>query len=186
VRYLSGRVPADKIVTNGAGNYSAWLQRYFQYKVFVRSCADQRINGLWRARCGRGEAGAPDRMVIAFAGDRCSLINAGACDRRAVSVECHLRGGKKRHLRDRPRASGARISGRVFETDRANPDPALFAQQFGCHVEVLKAQRNPRRLGTTHILRRTCADRDPQDPDALAPRLSLTEIRANALANMKG
>jgi acetolactate synthase-1/2/3 large subunit len=58
---------------------------------------------------------------------------------------------------------------------------------FGCHGEVVEstAQFAP-------AFERAVASGEPalieirMDPDALTPRLSLTEIRANALANMKG
>jgi acetolactate synthase-1/2/3 large subunit len=76
VRWQSGRVPADTIVTNGAGNYSAWLQRYFQYKGFRTQLAP--TNGSTDYGVPAAVAAkriAPDRMVIAFAGDGCFLMN---------------------------------------------------------------------------------------------------------------
>ena len=34
IKWLNGRLPEDAIVTNGAGNYAAFLHRFFQYKGF--------------------------------------------------------------------------------------------------------------------------------------------------------
>jgi acetolactate synthase-1/2/3 large subunit len=32
--WLSGHLPAESTVTNGAGNYTAWVHRFFQYRTF--------------------------------------------------------------------------------------------------------------------------------------------------------
>ncbi len=32
VRHVSERAPADAIVANGAGNYTAWVHRFHQYR----------------------------------------------------------------------------------------------------------------------------------------------------------
>ncbi len=34
VAWLRSRLPADSIVTNGAGNFSGWVQRFYQYTGF--------------------------------------------------------------------------------------------------------------------------------------------------------
>ena len=34
IAWLRKRLPDDAIVTNGAGNYAAWLHRFFQYRGF--------------------------------------------------------------------------------------------------------------------------------------------------------
>ena len=36
---LNDALAEDAIVTNGAGNYAAWLHRYFQYKSFKTQLA---------------------------------------------------------------------------------------------------------------------------------------------------
>ena len=32
--YLREHLPADTIVTNGAGNYAGWVHRFYQYRGF--------------------------------------------------------------------------------------------------------------------------------------------------------
>ena len=39
IKWLNGRLPEDAIVTNGAGNYAAFLHRFFQYKGFKTQLA---------------------------------------------------------------------------------------------------------------------------------------------------
>jgi hypothetical protein len=34
VAYLRERLPADAIIANGAGNYTAWIHRFYQYRSF--------------------------------------------------------------------------------------------------------------------------------------------------------
>jgi acetolactate synthase-1/2/3 large subunit len=76
VRWQSGRVPVDTIVTNGTGNYSAWLQRYFQYRGFRTQLAPTNgSTGYGVPAAVAARLIAPDRMVIAFAGDGCFLTN---------------------------------------------------------------------------------------------------------------
>ena len=39
VAYLSQQLPPDAIVTNGAGNYTVWVHRFFTYKQRVTELA---------------------------------------------------------------------------------------------------------------------------------------------------
>ena len=34
MKFLRGRLPLDAILTNGAGNYTTWLHRFYQYRRF--------------------------------------------------------------------------------------------------------------------------------------------------------
>ena len=50
------RLPEDAIVTNGAGNFTGWVHRFYQYGRFrTQLGADLRRDGLRRARRRRGE-----------------------------------------------------------------------------------------------------------------------------------
>ena len=112
VDWLEQRLPADAILTNGAGNYATWIHRFHRYRRFRTQLApDQRLDGLWRAGGGRGQG---DR-----AGPHGGLLQwrrllhderPGAGDGRAVQCAGDLRGREQRHLRHHPHASGARLS----------------------------------------------------------------------------
>ena len=70
VAWLRERLPAGTIITNGAGNFSGWVQRFYQYTGFRTQLAP--TNGAM----GYGVPAAvaaklvhPERMVVCFAGD---------------------------------------------------------------------------------------------------------------------
>ena len=70
VAWLRSRLPADSIVTNGAGNFSGWVQRFYQYTGFRTQL------GPTNGAMGYGVPAAvaakltyPDRTVVCFSGD---------------------------------------------------------------------------------------------------------------------
>ncbi|CAN7461123.1 thiamine pyrophosphate-binding protein [Caballeronia sp. LjRoot29] len=189
VRWLSERVPADTILTNGAGNYSGWLQRYFQYKGFRTQLAPTNGSmGYGVPAAVAAKLTVPDRLVIAFAGDGCFLMNgqelATAVQYRANVIFVVVNNGMYGTIRMHQERE---YPGRVSATDLVNPDFVMFARAFGCHGELVEstAQFAP-------AFERAVASGKPAlievrvDPDALTPRLSLSEIRARALASLKG
>jgi thiamine pyrophosphate-dependent acetolactate synthase large subunit-like protein len=55
--WLRDNLPADAILCNGAGNYAAWIHRFFPLPPFRPACrAGIGLDGLRRAGCGRHEA----------------------------------------------------------------------------------------------------------------------------------
>jgi acetolactate synthase-1/2/3 large subunit len=76
VRWLSGRLPPDAIICNGAGNYAGWIHRHHAFRRYGTQLAP--ISGTM----GYGLPAAimaklihPDRPAIAWAGDGCFLMN---------------------------------------------------------------------------------------------------------------
>ena len=113
--WLSQRLPADAILANGAGNYAAWLHRFYRY----RGLADPA--GPTSGAMGYGVPAAiaakllhPDRVVVSATGDGCFLMNgqelATAVQYGAGRSSPRLR---QRHVRHHPHAPGARISRRT-------------------------------------------------------------------------
>ncbi|KND58889.1 Thiamine pyrophosphate-requiring enzyme [Candidatus Paraburkholderia schumanniana] len=77
MRQLAETIPADSILTNGAGNYATWLHRHYSYRHFRSQVAP--TNGAM----GYGVPAAiaakslyPERTVIAFAGDGCFMMSS--------------------------------------------------------------------------------------------------------------
>ena len=55
--WLRDNLPADAILCNGAGNYAAWIHRFFRFRRFGSACrAGLGLDGLWRAGRGGDEA----------------------------------------------------------------------------------------------------------------------------------
>ena len=107
--WLRENLPADAIVTNGAGNYCVWVNGYYQYRgVADPARPDQRLDGLRHAGRDRREAGppGPDRRRLR----RRRLLpddRPGDRDRRPIRRAGHLVRGQQRHVRHDPHAPGA-------------------------------------------------------------------------------
>ena len=69
------RLDEDAIVCNGAGNYAAWVNRYFEYRAYRTQLAP--TSGSMGYGVPAAVAAAlvhPDRQVVCFAGDGCFLM----------------------------------------------------------------------------------------------------------------
>ena len=76
VAWLSNTLPRDAIVTNGAGNFSGWVQRFHQYSGFRTQLAP--TNGAMGYGVPAGVAAKatyPGRTVITFSGDGDYMMN---------------------------------------------------------------------------------------------------------------
>jgi acetolactate synthase I/II/III large subunit len=137
--YLRQRLPSDAIVTNGAGNYTAWCHRFLQFSVYRSQVAP--INGTM----GYGVPAAVaaklvhrERIVVAFAGDGCFLMNGqelATAMRYGLNIIVVLINnamyGTIRMHQER------RFPGRQIGTDLSNPDFARYAEAFGAYGQVV-------------------------------------------------
>jgi acetolactate synthase-1/2/3 large subunit len=137
VAWLRDRLPKDAIVCNGAGNYAGWLHRFHRFHTFAAQLAPTSGSmgyGVPAAVIAKRQH--PGRVVVAFAGDGCFLMNgqefATAVQYAAaiivIIVDNSQYGTIRMHQeRDYP--------GRVVGTQLQNPDFALYAKAFGGHGE---------------------------------------------------
>jgi acetolactate synthase I/II/III large subunit len=182
--FLRKRLPANSILTNGAGNYSGWVQRFYQYTGFRTQLAP--TNGAM----GYGLPAAiaakvvhPDRVVISFSGDGCFMMNGQELATAAqydlpvlfIVINNGMYGTIRMHQeREYP--------ARVYATALKNPDFAALAKAYGLHGEVLTktAEFEP-------AFERALASGKPAllelriDPEAITTRTSLTAVRENAI-----
>jgi acetolactate synthase-1/2/3 large subunit len=137
MRQLSARLPADAIVSNGAGNYATWLHRHYSYRHFRSQLAPTSgAMGYGVPAAIAAKSLYPERMVVALAGDGCFLM---AAHELATAMQYGLavifivvnnaqygtiRMHQERHYPNR--AHGTRLT---------NPDFAAYAQAFGAHGE---------------------------------------------------
>ena len=132
-RELRRQLPDDAIVTNGAGNYAAWLHRFFEHRRFRTQLAPQ------SGAMGYGVPAAiaasilhPDRKVVAVAGDGCfmmavnDLVTARAAGTQVVFLV--LNNGAYGTIRMHQQG---RYPGRVVATDLVNPDFVALAESCG-------------------------------------------------------
>ncbi len=136
---LRERLPADAIVTNGAGNYAIWLHRHFAYRQFKTQLAPTSgAMGYGVPAALAAKANHPERITVAFAGDGCFMM---AGQELATAVQYGLNAifivvnnghyGTIRMHQER------HYPGRTHGTTLTNPDFAAFARSFGAHGETV-------------------------------------------------
>jgi acetolactate synthase-1/2/3 large subunit len=185
IAWLNDRLPHDSIMTCGAGNYTGWLHRGYQHRTF------RTLLGPTNGSMGYGvpaavaaKITAPERMVLAFAGDGCFLMNgqelATAANYDARVIVIVVNNGMYGTIRMHQERS---YPGRVSGTELHNPDFAMLARSYGFHAETVVATDQ-----FAQAFERCVASQKPAlieirvDPEALTPRMSLSQIREKALA----
>ena len=182
--FLRKRLPENAIITNGAGNYSGWIQRFYQYTGFRTQLAP--TNGAMGYGVPAGIAAKivhPERMVVSFSGDGCFTMNgqelATAMQYELpllfIVVNNAMYGTIRMH---QERAYPAR----VYATALKNPDFAALAKAYGLHGEVVAktAEFEP-------AFERAMASNKPAllelriDPEAITTRTTLTAVREQAI-----
>ena len=183
--WLRENLAPDAFICNGAGNYSAWIHRFFRFRRFAQQVAP--VSGSM----GYGVPAAvamkrlyPERQVVCIAGDGDFLMNG---QEFATAVQYNLpfttivfdngMYGTIRMHQERE------YPGRISATDLRNPDFSAYARAFGgfgVSVErtedFAKAFREAEASGKPSIVRLAI------DPEAITPGTTLAKIRAKALA----
>jgi acetolactate synthase-1/2/3 large subunit len=183
--WLRENLPADTILCNGAGNYAAWIHRFYRFRRFAAHIAPT------SASMGYGMPAAvamkrlfPERTVISVNGDGDFLMNgqefatAVQYGLPIVVIICDngLYGTIRMHQeREYP--------GRVCATVLKNPDFASYARSFGGFgVTVEKTE------DFGDAFRLAAASGKPAivhlkiDAEAITPMTTLSSIRAKAMA----
>ncbi len=140
VRWLSDTLPDDAIITNGAGNYAAFVHRYFVYKGHGTQLSP--TSGSMGTGFPAAVAAAlehPDRPVVCFAGDGCFQMTLNemstAMQYGAAPIVVVCTNGRYGTIRmHQERTFPERVSG----TDLANPDFAALARAYGGHGETVE------------------------------------------------
>ena len=184
VTWLRGRLPEGSIVTNGAGNFSGWVQRFYQYTGFRTQL------GPTNGAMGYGVPAAvaaklvhPDQVVVCFSGDGDFMMTgqelATAVQYRVpvlfVVVNNGMYGTIRMHQeRDFP--------ARVYGTALQNPDFGLLARAYGAFGEVVERTED-----FAPAFERAIESGKPAvlelriDSEAITTRTTLSSIRAQAL-----
>jgi acetolactate synthase-1/2/3 large subunit len=137
VAWLRDRLPKDAIVCNGAGNYAGWLHRHHRFHTFAAQLAPTSGSmGYGVPAAVLAKRHYPDRVVVAFAGDGCFLMNgqefATAVQYDAAIIVIVIDNAQYGTIRMHQERD---YPGRVVGTQLKNPDFALYAKAFGGHGE---------------------------------------------------
>jgi len=180
MRTISELLPEEGILTNGAGNFAAFVHRYFQYKGY-RTCLAPTSGsmGYGLPAAVAAKLAHPTRPVVSVQGDGDFLMTG---QELATAVQFSLpiiviiaNNGMYGTIRaHQERAYPCRVVG----TTLINPDFAAYARSFGASGYTVEA--------TADFAPAFCAalaSNRPSvielklDPEALSPRKTLTDIR---------
>jgi acetolactate synthase I/II/III large subunit len=132
-RELRSELPASAIVTNGAGNYAAWLHRFFSHDAFPTQLAPgSGAMGYGVPAAIAAKLVHPQREVICVAGDGCFLMASQELA-TAAALGLHIvflvvNNGSYGTIRMHQEA---RFPGREIATALANPDFVALARAYG-------------------------------------------------------
>jgi acetolactate synthase-1/2/3 large subunit len=180
---LRDRLADDAILTNGAGNFSVWAHRFYEFHRYRTQLAPTSgAMGYGVPAAVAAKLVEPERDVVAFAGDGDFLMTG---QELATAVQCEapvvvlvvdngmlgtIRMHQERHF-----------PGRVSGTDLRSPDFAALARAYGAEGErvedtasfpdAFERALSAGRPALLHLL---------VDPEAITPRQTIGEIREAA------
>ncbi len=181
---LQERLDDDTIITNGAGNYSAWIHKHLQFRRYRTQLAPTSgAMGYGVPAAVAAKIAAPERKVVCFAGDGCFQMNGqelgtimqNKLDPLIIVVNNRSLGTIRMHQeREYP--------AHVYATDLVNPDFTVLARAYGFHAEILERTEDipavlDRALRTDGPALIECRT----EVEGISPRGTLSAIRENAL-----
>ncbi|MES2353962.1 MAG: thiamine pyrophosphate-binding protein [Pseudomonadota bacterium] len=184
--WLREHLPHDAIVTNGAGNYSAWVHRFYQYGGFRTQLAPTSgAMGYGVPAAIAAQLVHSQKTVVAFSGDGCFLMNgqelATAVQYQLPVVFIVVNNGMYGTIRMHQERQ---YPGREYGTALHNPDFAALARAYGAAGEVVTtteefapAFERALKAGKPALLELRV------DSEVITPRTTISAIRATALKN---
>ncbi|MDF1484309.1 thiamine pyrophosphate-binding protein [Ramlibacter sp. H39-3-26] len=184
---LQKHLPADAVLTNGAGNFASWLHRYYRYhgwsKGFKTQLAPTSGAMGYGVPAAIGASIATGRTAFTIAGDGDFLMNAQelatAVQHGGKSIIVLLNNGMYGTIRmHQERQYPTRVSGTALR----NPDFCAYARAFGYQAEQVTRAAD----FEAALLRALAADTGtlieiPLSPEVITTRSTLTGIRSAAL-----
>lgn len=178
--FLRRRLPEDAILTCGAGNFTIWAHRFYQFSRYGTQLAPRSgAMGYGLPAALAAKACHPDRLVVCLAGDGDFMMAASELATAVqyglavivLVVDNRMYGTIRMHQE-------RLYPGRVIGTDLVNPDFAAFARSFGCYGETVERTEE-----VEAAFERAVASGRPAvlglrvDPEAISPRFTLSQLR---------
>ena len=197
VKTIQRLAPADSVLTNGAGNYSGWLHRYYRYPGLQHAGRTQLAPTSGAMGYGVPAAVAasllyPQRTVINIAGDGDFLMTGqelatatgyGAGTAAGALIVIVVDNGTYGTIRMHQERE---YPGRVSGSDLFNPDFAALARAYGWSASVVDAtaQFEPAFAAALAAKRPTLIHLK-LDADVSTSRATLTAIRRVAQERLR-
>jgi acetolactate synthase-1/2/3 large subunit len=185
---LQQHLPADVVVSNGAGNFASWVHRFWRYRGLAHGAKTQLAptNGAMGYGVPAGIAAAitSGRMVFTIAGDGDFLMNgqelATAAQYGAKTLIVLLNNGMYGTIRmHQEREYPQHVSG----SQLANPDFAALARAYGyAGVRITRTAEFESELKAALARKEGTLIEVMLDPEVITTRGTLGAIREAALA----
>lgn len=183
------QLPDDAIVTNGAGNYTVWLHRFFAHRRYRTQLAPTSGSmGYGTPAAVAAKIVHPGRIVVNFAGDGCFQMTsqemATAAQYGAAVIHVVANNGMLGTIRMHQER---RYPERVIATEIVNPDFVTLAKAYGAGAERVErtedfaaALQRALVFGGSYLIELVV---DPQD---LTPTQSLEAARQAGVSASAG
>ena len=183
--WLRGHLTPDSIFTNGAGNFSTWMHRFYRFSKFAT------MLGPTSGSMGYGLPAAvgakrlhPDRTVVCIAGDGDFLMNgqefATAVQYDLPIIVLIMDNGMYGTIRAHQERE---FPSRIIGTELRNPDFAAYATAFGGFgLKVDKTEDFPAAFKAAQASGKPAILHMKVDPQGISPATTLDAIRAKAVA----
>lgn len=183
--FLRRRLPEEAVVTCGAGNFTVWVHRFFEFFRYPTQLAPRAgAMGYGLPAALTAKVLDPSRPAVCIAGDGDFMMSAAelatasqyGLDVVVLVVDNGMYGTIRMHQE-------RLYPGRVVGTDLVNPDFADLARSFRCHGETVERTED-----VEVAFERAVASGKPAvidlrvDPEAIHPRQTISEIRAASSA----
>lgn len=181
--YLRDRLPKDVILTNGAGNFAVWPNKFFKFGAKARLLAPQSgAMGYGLPAAITAKVVHPDRTVVCFAGDGDFQMNcqelASAKQVGAQPIVLIVNNGSYGTIRAHQERH---YPGRVSGTDMVSPDFVTLAQAYGFHAERVETTEKFADAFERALASDSGAVLDLNvSVEAITPRESLSKMREKA------
>ena len=177
--HLRERLPEDAVITNGAGNYTVWAHRFYEFHRYgtqLAPCAGAMGYGIPAAIAAK--LLHPERPAVCLSGDGDFLMSghelATAMQYGAAIVVLVVNNGMLGTIR----MHQERQFGRGVATDLVNPDFVAYGKAFGAHAALVERNEDfPAAFEEALAAGRPALLELRVDPEAITPRATLSELR---------
>jgi acetolactate synthase-1/2/3 large subunit len=191
VGLLQKHLPADAVLTNGAGNFASWMHRFFKHHGLVKGLKTQLAPTVgamgYGVPAGIAAAITTGRVAFTIAGDGDFLMNgqelATAVQHGAKSIIVLLNNGmygtiRMHQEREYPQhESGSRLN---------NPDFAALARAYGyAGVRITRTAEFEAELMAALARPEGTLIEVTLDPEVITTRATLSAITENALKTQR-
>lgn len=184
IQTLLKTLPPDAILTNGAGNYSSWIHRFWKFTQYGSQVAPTSGSmGYGMPAAIAAKLAYPERTVVAFAGDGCFQMTmqefGTAVQENAAIIVIVVDNGMYGTIRMHQEKT---FPGRTSATTLVNPDFAAVAAAYGAYsATVVHTHEFPLALENALAAKGPALIHIRISPEAITPTMTLSKIREIAL-----